>query len=89
MLTALRTPADLAALPHLLRAALRSVVNPTGHRHTARIGAAQRKTLIQRRVADAIRDGSISLELGVQILESNRAYGRDGQAALREFRTCP
>jgi hypothetical protein len=84
VLTKINSVADLAKLPHALRESLRAISNPTGHRHTANIAVANRKSNLQVQVVRAIQSGEISLELGVQILQSNKAYGPDGKKAIRE-----
>jgi hypothetical protein len=85
MITEIKTLADIAKLPTSLQHALRPRPNSTGTRNRANINAAERKLAIQRQVVDAIREGHISYDLGVQILTANNALGKTGKAALAEI----
>ena len=86
MLTEIKTPADLAKLPFYVKAAMSfGKVNVSGMRREANINKASRKALLHEAVARAIREGEISLGLGVEMLFVNKAYGPKGKKALKEF----
>ena len=82
MLTKIETSADLQKLPSSVRHALAMRPNLNGARFQANIIKAERKQALHRTVAAAIKEGQISRDLGVQILQANNAYGPQGKAAL-------
>ena len=83
MLTKIETAADFAKLPISIRHALAYRPNPDGARFRANIIRAERKQALHRTVAAAIKEGWISYDLGVQLLQANNAYGPQGKAALK------
>ena len=79
-------PAPISpSLPFYVLAALNFKVVSGLRRPGPRSRKASRKQLIQSAVARAIREQAISLGLGREILEANRAYGPKGKKALKEF----
>ena len=82
MLTKIETAADLERLPSSIKHALAQRPNLSGARFKANILKAERKQALHRTVAAAIKEGQISLALGVEILKANNSYGPQGKAAL-------
>ena len=74
---------DFQALPLELQLAIRQTsFNPHGKRWVAEMRKAERKTAIQRAVQRAIVNGHIGETLGIEILKTNKAFGRDGKEAI-------
>ena len=81
MSTEIRTAADLNKLPSHLLLSLRSIGQTTGGLFAYKTSA-ERKASIQQAARKAVKDQAISLDLAVEILQTNGAYGAKGRAAL-------
>jgi hypothetical protein len=87
MLTKIESRADFERLPSSIKHALAQRPNISGARFKANIIKAERKQALHRTVAAAVKEGQISLALGIEILETNNAYGPQGKAVLAHLST--
>lgn len=83
----LQTIADFNALPESLKSVIRSTdSNPRNLRHVANRNKAERKTLLQGECVKAVETGHITKRLAIEILTANKAYGKDGKAAIASIK---
>lgn len=77
---------DYDALPWYIKNALAMKThNPHGQRFVERRGKATRKLAIQEAVVRGIQEGTITEKLGIEILQVNQAYGRQGKVAIKSI----
>lgn len=77
MLTAINTIADYQKLPSTIRHII------SGGK--GKVSKAEKSHSLQNAVAVSVRDQSISLELAIEILITNGAYGKRGKTVLKEI----
>ena len=77
MLTTVKTITDYQKLPSTIRHIIGG--------GKGKVLKAEKSHALQNAVAVSVRDRSISLELAVEILIANGAYGKRGKAVLEEI----
>jgi len=77
MLTEVKTGADFEKLPSSIKHVIRGGMG--------KVSAKDKAWTLQNEVVTALKEQWISLELAVEILTVNRAYGKRGKEVLKDF----